>query len=117
MLKTILTTAMLYWSGLVAAGDSAITATQEMVEDTWAGPFKIGGSGVTDCGQSRAQAEAWNLCSQKAMDASAITGVPVSVVDIRLENYWREDDEGPWWDHWRKCEFGADVYCKTRLAT
>src|SRR5690349_18383899 len=78
--------------------------------DTWRGPFPIAGTGVSDCGDSRATAVAWSLCRQKALEASTIAGIPVSVVDIST-SYNRTDEEGPWYDHWHSCKFSGTAQC------
>ncbi len=93
---------------------TTITQALEMQTDRWVGPFAISGSGVNECGEVVAKSKGWDTCKQKAQDATSITGLSVSVVDVRIENYWRKDEEGPWYDHWHKCKYGANVFCLLR---
>lgn len=82
--------------------------------DRWTTPFAISGGGVHDCGESRATSEAWNACHEKARIAEEATGIPISVANIEVTGFNRNDDHGPPWDNWHSCTFSASVRCLLR---
>ncbi len=101
-------------SSLLLGATLLMTVSPAFAGDRWTSPFGISGGGVRDCGESRATSEAWNACRTKARTAEEATGIPVSVIDIEVTGFDRDDEEGPPWDRWHKCSFSATVRCNFR---
>jgi hypothetical protein len=82
----------------------------------WSKLFSIQGSGVTNCGTSRINNQAWERCEAWAEKKNKQkSGLKAVIKDVELYNIASENERGPSWDPKQSCTFHATLKCGYKL--
>ncbi len=83
----------------------------------WSELISIDGSGISNCGKSRINNEAWERCEAwtEQQKKKHVGGLHPVLKNIELYNIASENEKGPSWDPKQSCSFRATLKCGYKM--